>query len=82
MAPGTILTRGALSGQVYRGAQGPRGRGELTLGLGWLPSPWLLGGTTSGGAWSHVLASAALIVLSIPRRTVRQRYGGWDRYVR
>ena len=49
----------------------------------WLiASPWVLIGATFGATWSNVLVGVALIVLAVPRGTVRQRYGGWDRYVR
>lgn len=44
-------------------------------------APWLLDGFTPGARWSGVLVGVALILLSLPRGTVREHYGGWDRYV-
>jgi uncharacterized membrane protein len=49
----------------------------------WLvAAPWLLTGSTSGSRWADAAAGIALILLSIPRGSVREHYGGWDRYVR
>lgn len=55
---------------------------NVLLGAWLVAAPWLLGGTTLGTTWSDMIVGAALIVLSLPRGPVRQRYGGWDRYVR
>ncbi|MGH7464575.1 MAG: SPW repeat domain-containing protein, partial [Longimicrobiales bacterium] len=44
-------------------------------------APWLLGDATTAGRWSGLLVGIMLIALSIPRGAVRERYGGWQRYV-
>jgi hypothetical protein len=45
-------------------------------------APWLLSGGTPAARWADVLVGVTLILLSLPRGRVRERYGGWDRYVR
>ena len=54
---------------------------NLLFGAWLIPAPWLLSGTTKGTTWNDVVVGAALIALSLPRGTVRQRYGTWDRYI-
>jgi nucleoside-diphosphate-sugar epimerase/uncharacterized membrane protein len=49
----------------------------------WLvASAWLLGGATTATRWSDVVLGGALILLSLPRGVVRERYGMWDRLIR
>jgi nucleoside-diphosphate-sugar epimerase/uncharacterized membrane protein len=55
---------------------------NVLFGAWLVASPWLLGGSTTGSTWSDVVVGVALTALSIPRGTVRQRYGDWDRYIR
>lgn len=55
---------------------------NVLFGAWLIAAPWLLGGATAAGAWNDVAAGALLIVLSLPRGPVRERYGGWDPYVR
>jgi len=49
----------------------------------WLiAAAWLLDGAGSPlSMWNAVAAGAALIALSIPRGTVRESYGAWNRYI-
>jgi hypothetical protein len=44
-------------------------------------APWVLTGATAASRWNGVIVGAVLILLSIPRGRVRERYGSWDRYV-
>lgn len=44
-------------------------------------APWLLSGSTPAAQWSDVFVGILLVLLSIPRGTIRERYGGWDRYI-
>lgn len=44
-------------------------------------APWLLLDATRGTAWIDVAVGAALILLSLPRGRVEDRYGAWNRYV-
>ena len=49
---------------------------------GWLVlAPWLLDGFTTTGKWSGLIAGVVLVLLSLPRGRVHQRYGGWDAVV-
>ena len=44
-------------------------------------APWLLSGSTPAARWSDIAVGVALALLSLPRGAVRERYGGWDRFV-
>jgi hypothetical protein len=44
-------------------------------------APWLLPGATMPSTVSAVITGAALLVLSVPRGTVTDRFGSWDRWV-
>ncbi len=54
---------------------------NVLAGAWLIAAPFLLGGATTGSTASDVLAGTALIALSIPRGPVRERYGGWQRYI-
>ena len=54
---------------------------NVLFGAWFALAPWLLSGATTASKWNGVLVGVALILLSLPRGTVRERYGGWDRYV-
>jgi SPW repeat len=43
-------------------------------------APWLLSGALPAARWHDALVGAALILLSLPRGRVRERYGTWQRY--
>jgi hypothetical protein len=45
-------------------------------------APWMLSGATSGARWNALIVGAALVLLSFRRGSVRERFGGWNRYVR
>ena len=44
-------------------------------------APWLLGGDSAAARWNGVAVGIALILLSLPRGSVRERYGGWSRFI-
>lgn len=44
-------------------------------------APWILSGATPSARWSDVAAGAAVLLLSLPRGAVKERYGTWDRFV-
>jgi len=46
-----------------------------------LAAPFLLSGSTPAATWSNIFAGLALILLSLPRRKVKERYGGWERFI-
>lgn len=54
---------------------------DLLFGLWLIVAPWLLAGASTGARVNDVLAGVALILLSLPRGSVRERYGRWDRAV-
>lgn len=56
----------------------------LIIPLGaWIAlAPWLLACASPAGRWSGVLVGFLLVALSIPRGTIRKRYGRWQRYER
>jgi uncharacterized membrane protein len=55
---------------------------NVVFGAWFIVAPWLLGGATTGSALNDVVVGVALIVLSLPRGTIGERYGAWDRYIR
>ncbi len=54
---------------------------NVPLGLWLAAAPWLLTGASTAGRWSGVLVGLAVIGLSIPRGSVRERYGRWQRMI-
>jgi hypothetical protein len=55
----------------------------MPFGAWQLAAPWLLDGAGSvAAAWLGTAAGLALIVLSLPRGAVHNRYGSFDRFVR
>ena len=54
---------------------------NLLLG-GWImAAPWLLGGAATAAGWNDMFAGLAVIALSLPRGSVRERYATWDRLI-
>lgn len=51
------------------------------LGAWIVAAPWLLSGAPLPARWNDVIIGAAVIALSIPRGTARERYAGWNRYI-
>jgi uncharacterized membrane protein len=64
-------------GEAARGARWI----NVPLGIWLLIAPWVLSGVTSSNQWNDMAVGAAVIVLSLRRGKVKQRFGGWDRYV-
>ena len=54
---------------------------NIVLGLWLVAAPWMLAGVTVGGQWNGIISGLLVIVLSIPRGHVRERYGSWQRYI-
>lgn len=55
---------------------------NISFGLWLVAAPWLLDGITSAVApWAGVISGVALIALAIPRGTIKESYGSWDRYI-
>jgi uncharacterized membrane protein len=54
---------------------------NILFGLWIAVAPWLLSGFTSGAKWNGIVVGAALILLSLSRGKVKERYGTWNRYI-
>ncbi len=55
---------------------------NVLFGAWFIVAPWLLNGSTTGSAINDVVLGAVLIVLSLPRGPVGERYGSWGRFIR
>lgn len=51
------------------------------LGIWILAAPWLLAGAPMGTRLADSAVGLALVLLSLPRGVVRERYGGWDQRI-
>jgi uncharacterized membrane protein len=47
-----------------------------------IAAPWVLMGATTGSRWNDAVIGALVIVLSLPRGRVGERYGNWERFIR
>lgn len=54
---------------------------NVLLGAWIVAASWFLSGATLSATWNSVLVGIAIVVLSFPRGTIHERYGGWDKYV-
>jgi len=54
---------------------------NVLFGVWLIVAPWLFSGASAGARVNDVIAGVALILLSFPRGTVRERYGTWNRYI-
>jgi hypothetical protein len=54
---------------------------NVLFGVWLLIAPWALVGASTPGYWSDMISGVAIVILTLPRGTVRERYGGWDSYV-
>lgn len=54
---------------------------NVLLGVWLIAAPWVLAGAALPGQVNGVLAGLALVVLSLPRGAILERYGTWDRYL-
>ena len=55
---------------------------NVLLGAWIVAAPWLLSGASDLARWNNLIVGAALILLSLPRGSINERYDGWDRYIR
>jgi nucleoside-diphosphate-sugar epimerase/uncharacterized membrane protein len=55
---------------------------NIVFGAWVIAAPWILTGATSASRWSDAIAGALVILLSLKRGPVRERYGSWQRYIR
>ncbi|HEX2140004.1 MAG TPA: vitamin K epoxide reductase family protein [Woeseiaceae bacterium] len=54
---------------------------NVLFGLALIGAPWLLDGGSLLADWAGVLAGLALIALAIPRGTIANNYGTWNRFL-
>ena len=54
---------------------------NVPLGAWTVVAPWIFGGEPLIAAANAALAGGLLVLVSLPRGTIRDRYGGWERYV-
>ena len=54
---------------------------NILLGALVIAAPWVVGGATSS-RWSDLVAGVLVILLSLRRGPVGERYGTWQRFIR
>jgi hypothetical protein len=54
---------------------------NIVFGAWVIAAPWILGGATPTSRWSDAIAAALVILLSLPRGWVGERYGTWERFI-
>lgn len=54
---------------------------NIIVGLWIVAAPWFLSGAGAAGVTNGAIAGLALILFSIPRGKIRERYGSWDRFI-
>jgi hypothetical protein len=55
---------------------------NVPLGAWVMVSPWLQSGATAAAAWNGAVVGALIVVLSIRRGRIGERYGGFERLIR
>lgn len=54
---------------------------NILMGLWLVVAPWILTGETTVSHWNDVMVGVALILLSLRRGHIEQRFGAWNRYL-
>ena len=55
---------------------------NIAFGAWVIAAPWILDGASAGSKWGSLAAGVLLIVLSLPKGRVGERYGTWQRCIR
>lgn len=55
---------------------------NMLFGLAAAVLPWVLGGASLGAKLSGLIAGGLVVLCALPRGPKRERYAGWDRFVR
>lgn len=55
---------------------------NVLLGAWVMVSPWLLTGAPAGAVWNDAIVGLLVILLSVPRGRIGERYGGFERFIR
>lgn len=74
----TVTTAVIAMGEVFRLVRYL----DVLLGVAVAAIPWFLAGATPGARLAGAVTGVAVAVLALPRGPRRERYGGWDRFVR
>jgi hypothetical protein len=51
---------------------------NVPLGIWIVVAPWILAGAPTLATWNSVAVGIILVIVSIPRGSIRDRYGTWD----
>jgi hypothetical protein len=54
---------------------------NVLLGAWLIIAPWILSAGVTASRWNDVVVGSALLVLSIPRGQIRERYGSFNRVI-
>jgi hypothetical protein len=54
---------------------------NLALGAWLLVAPWLLSGQVPMTIWNDVAVGLTVMLLSVRRGRIEERFGGWDKFV-
>jgi hypothetical protein len=54
---------------------------NIAMGLWIAAAPWVLSGYTSESQWHNLFVGIALILLSLRRGRIEERFGSWNRYL-
>lgn len=55
---------------------------NILFGAWAIASVWMMSGATTGATWNDLIVGALVILLSIPRGKIGERYGSFERYIR
>jgi uncharacterized membrane protein len=55
---------------------------NILFGAWVIAAPWILSGATPASRWSDAIVAALVILLSLRRGPVGERYGTWERFIR
>jgi uncharacterized membrane protein len=55
---------------------------NILFGAWVIAAPWILSGATPASTWSDAIVAALVILLSLSRGPVGERYGTWERFIR
>lgn len=54
---------------------------NVILGAWIVAAPWLLSGATAAAKWNNIAVGAFVILMSLPRGSIKERYAAWDRLI-
>ena len=54
---------------------------NVPFGLWLAMAPWVLNNDNVSSQWNEVAIGIAIVVLSLRRGRITERYGGWERYI-